>query len=208
MLLVYSDIVYTAPGLKRKIYVWTEARKTKMKKNYLLIYLREVFGMFKTKKKDCEIGFFLFASLRPRYLLDQCKCWVHENSYLFPNGLAVNIDKIQFCQIVLCDSEHYKSSCWKRECGNCCNGNVIPFTNMIRSRIISYEKWGYNDQKRLTLKTLECPFGEIKDKFCEQFLQFQKQVRIKRIMCNNLEQNKKDSKCHFLGHSYIIFHSM
>ena len=62
------------------------------------------------------------------------------------------------------DSEDYTLSCWKEECDNCCNGKAIPFCNIIGNRIIiSYKEWGYNDEKRLTLKTLECPFGEIKE---------------------------------------------
>ena len=78
------------------------------------------------------------------------------------------------------DSEGYTLSCWKEECNNCCNGEAIHFHNIIGNRIIiTYKEWGYNDQKRLTLKTLECPFGEIKEKFCEQFPQFQKHVHIK-----------------------------
>ena len=71
------------------------------------MYLREVFGMFKGENQDCEIGFSLFASLRPKnvlllknQLLDQCKCSVHENSYLLLNALGINIDKISFWQIV------------------------------------------------------------------------------------------------------------
>ena len=69
----------------------TEAGKTKMRKYYLTMYLREVFAMFKGESKDCESRFSLFASLRPKNVLllknqplDQCKCSVHENSYLMP----------------------------------------------------------------------------------------------------------------------------
>ena len=131
--------------------------------------------MFKGENQDCEIGFSLFTSLRPKNVLllkNQCECSVHENSYLLLNALGVNIDKISFWQIVLCDSEDYTSSCWWRECNNCCNGEAIPFPNILSNRIISYKEWRYNDQKRLTLKTWECPFGEIKEKFWEQFPQF------------------------------------
>ena len=35
----HSDIVYTAPGLKDEMTVWTEAGKTKMRKYYLTMYL-------------------------------------------------------------------------------------------------------------------------------------------------------------------------
>ena len=81
-----SDLVYTVPALKDEM---TEAGKTKMRKYYLTMYLREVFAMFKGENKDCEIGFSLFASLRRKNVLllknqplDQCKCLEHENSYL------------------------------------------------------------------------------------------------------------------------------
>ena len=50
-----SDIVYTAPGLKDEMTVWTEAGKTKMIKYYLTMYLQEVFAMFKAENQDCEI---------------------------------------------------------------------------------------------------------------------------------------------------------
>ena len=194
--------------------IWTEAGKTKMRKYYLTMYLREMFAMFKAENQDCEIGFSLFASLRPinvlqlrNQYLDQCKCSVHENSYLLLNALGVNIDKISFWQIVLCDNEDYTLSCWKGECNNCCNGKAIPFPNIISNRIISYKEWGYNDQKRLALKTLESPFGEIKEKFCEQFPQFQKHVSIKQIMHDNFEQDKKDSKCHLLQVDFAMAYS-
>ena len=71
--------------------------------------------MFKGENQDCEIGFSLFTSLRPKNVLllkNQCECSGHENSYLLLNPLGVNIDKISFWQIVLCDSEDYTSSCW------------------------------------------------------------------------------------------------
>ena len=65
----------------------------------------------------------------------------------------------------------------------------------------------YNDQKGLTLQTLEGPFGEIKEKFCEQFPQFQKHVQIKQIMHDNFEQDKKDSKCHLLQVDFAMAYS-
>ena len=127
--------------------VWTEAGKIKIRKYYQSMYLGEVFGMFKGENQDCKIGFSLFASLRPKNVLllknqplDQCKCSVHENSYLLLNALDINIDKISFWQIVLCGSEDYTSSYWKGECDNCCNGKAIPFPNIISNRIISYKE--------------------------------------------------------------------
>ena len=76
----HSDLVYTAKSLKEEITVWTETGKTKMRKYYLTMHLREVFAMFKGEDLDCEIEFSLFASLRSKnvllsnnQLLDQCK---------------------------------------------------------------------------------------------------------------------------------------
>ena len=37
-----TDVLYTAPGLKDKIIVWTKKGKEKMRKYYLMMYLREV----------------------------------------------------------------------------------------------------------------------------------------------------------------------
>ena len=76
----HSDLLYTAKSLKEEMTVWTETGKTKMRKYYLTMHLREVFAMFKGEDLDCEIEFSLFASLRSKnvllsnnQLLDQCK---------------------------------------------------------------------------------------------------------------------------------------
>ena len=76
----HSDLLYTAKSLKEEMTVWTETGKTKMRKYYLTMHLREVFAMFKGEDLDCEIEFSLFASLWSKnvlllnnQLLDQCK---------------------------------------------------------------------------------------------------------------------------------------
>ena len=43
-----ADIIYTAPGLKDEITVWTEKGNEKMRKYSLTMYLCEVHSMFKT----------------------------------------------------------------------------------------------------------------------------------------------------------------
>ena len=153
------------------------------------MYLREVFAIFKGKSQDYEIAFSLLTSLRPKNVLlwknqplDQCKCSVHKNSYLLLNILAVDIDKISFWQAALCDSEDYTSSCWKEECDSGSSGKAIPFPTIISNKIISYKEWGYNDQKKLTLKAFKYPFGE---NFGSSFPNFQKYTHIRRIMHNN-----------------------
>ena len=41
-----TDVIYTAPGLKDEITVWTESGKEKMRKYYLTMYLHVVYAMF------------------------------------------------------------------------------------------------------------------------------------------------------------------
>ena len=105
-----------------------------------------------------------------------------------------------------CD-EDYTSSFWKCKCDNCYNGKTVPFPNIISNRIISYKEWVYNDLKRLILKSLQYFFGEIKEKCCEKYSQFQKNVCIKRIMHDNFEQEKEDSKCHLSQVDFAMTHS-
>ena len=47
-----ADVIYSVPGLKDEITVWTEQGKEKMRKYYLEMYLCEVYAMFKTVYPD------------------------------------------------------------------------------------------------------------------------------------------------------------
>ena len=115
-----TDVIYTAPGLKDEITVWTEKGKEKMRKS-LTMYLHEVYVMFKTLYPDSEIGFTMFTNLRPNNVLllknqsmDQCNCLVPENFPLKLESLRISFG-ITFWSEVLCCSENYNFEYWKGE---------------------------------------------------------------------------------------------
>ena len=61
-----SDIVYSAPDLKDGTTVWAEARKTKMGKYYLRVYLQEgFFQFFKKKSRVLKLVFQYFTVKEP-----------------------------------------------------------------------------------------------------------------------------------------------
>ena len=99
-----TDIVYTLPGMKDEMTVWEKGVKSKLRKYYLVMFLKEVYELFKNCYPDVTVGFSKFASLRPRnvFLLkdqqsDQCKCQIHENFICKLKCLGIAYDEI-FCQ--------------------------------------------------------------------------------------------------------------
>ena len=64
-----TDVIYSAPGLKDEVTVWTQRGKEKMRKYYLKMHLCEVRDMFKTVYPDKEMGFTMFTKMRPRNAL-------------------------------------------------------------------------------------------------------------------------------------------
>ena len=65
-----SDIVYTCPGIKDQVTVWDDdGNKTKLRKYYLLMHVKEVYALFKSEHPDIKIGFSKFAELRPKNVL-------------------------------------------------------------------------------------------------------------------------------------------
>ena len=108
-----TDVMFTAPGLKDEITVWTEKGKEKMRKYCLTMYLHEIYGMFKTLYPDSEIGFTMFTKFRPNNVLllknqskDQCKLYLPENFPLKLEVLRITFDATLWSE-VLCCSENY-----------------------------------------------------------------------------------------------------
>ena len=59
-----TDISYTAPGMYAVMTIWdNDAKKKKLRKYYLILYLREAHVIFEQSHQ--EIGFSLFCRLRP-----------------------------------------------------------------------------------------------------------------------------------------------
>ena len=80
--------------------VWENGIKSKCRKYYLIMFLKEVYELFKQCYPDITVGFSKFASLRPAnglLLKDQhphiCKCEIHENFLLKIKGLGITYDE-------------------------------------------------------------------------------------------------------------------
>lgn len=57
------DIVFTAPGMKGEITVWKNGEKIKLRKYYLVTYLKEAYSIFKDENPSCTISFSTFCKL-------------------------------------------------------------------------------------------------------------------------------------------------
>ena len=104
-----TDILYTPPGLKDEITVWTEKGREKMRKYYLTMYFREVYAMFKIVYTDSEIGFTMFTKLKQKNILlsknqpmDQCKCYLHENFRLKLEALRISFYATFWSEVLCC----------------------------------------------------------------------------------------------------------
>ena len=97
---VSTDVVYTMPGMHDEMTVWENGIKSKHRKYYLIMFLKEVYELFKQSYLDITVGFSKFASLRPANVLllkdqhpDICKCEIHENFLLKIKGLGITYDE-------------------------------------------------------------------------------------------------------------------
>jgi len=114
--------VYTAPGLRDEITVWIKGSKQKLRKYFLMMYLKEAYNIFKNTHPSVQVSFSTFADLRPKNVLllkcqppDQCKCRTHEN---FFNKLK-SLNKHYSDEFCLCKNEEWDSDCWKGTCKIC-----------------------------------------------------------------------------------------
>ncbi len=128
------DISYTMPGMKDEMTVWEQGKKTKMRKYYLVLFLREAYQVYIESLAGDEqhIKFSKFCELRPKNVLlmkqtpaDQCKCKIHEN--LFLKLKSLKLPYATFWEDVLCDTT-LNSLCWQGECQDCENGQLIKMT--------------------------------------------------------------------------------
>ena len=81
---VNTDVMYTMPGMHDEMTVWGNGIKSKRRKYYSIMFLKEVYELFKQSYPDITVGFSKFASLRPANVLllkdqhpDMCKCEIH-----------------------------------------------------------------------------------------------------------------------------------
>ena len=125
------DISYTMPGMKDEMTVWEQGKKMKLRKYYLVLFLKEAYKVYVESLAGDEhhIEFSKFCELRPKNVLlmkqtpaDQCKCKVHEN--LFLKLKSLKLPYATFWEDVLCDTT-LNSLCWQGQYQECENGNLI-----------------------------------------------------------------------------------
>ena len=176
---------------------WKDGKKMKLRKYYLVMFLKEAFTLFKGCYPGIEIGFSKFAALRPANVLllkdqpaDQCKCRTHEDFTLKlkPLGISYGSD---FWDKILCYSEDLGHECWIGTCTNCQNGAKL-ITDHDMAEEVFWKQWEKADSGRLKLITKQGCVGELMDEILDSISSFQEHVRIKRIQSDAFEQDKKD----------------
>ena len=170
--------------------VWEKGVKSKLRKYYLVMFLKEVNELFKNCYPDVTVGFSKFASLRPRnvFLLkdqqsDQCKCQIHENFICKLKCLAIAYDET-FWSSVLCQGVHddFISPCWRGVCEECKDGQkLLGLVTKLDAENVSWKVWVKGEEGRLRLDQTNGCVGEIKDELLETLSQFREHVRIKRL---------------------------
>ena len=129
------DISYTMPGMNDVMTVWTDNGKTKLRKHYLTLFLRESYHIYcglYNRDSDKGLAFSTFCDLRSKNVLllgnspkDQCKCMTHENLFLKLEAMGISYDS-SFWEKILCSTEA-NSDCWLSKCDQCNMGkNVVP----------------------------------------------------------------------------------
>ena len=139
------DIVYTCPGMKDSMCVWTSGKKQILQKHYLTMFLREAFHIFKEECPNLQIGFSKFCSLRPKNVLllkstpsEQCKCKNHENFILKLKSLQYHYSD-DFWKSHFYDST-LNSDCWKNKCSTCSGGSELLAPSESEKAIV-WKEW-------------------------------------------------------------------
>ena len=195
------DIVYTAPGMRDEMTVWENGVKSKLRKHFLTMFMREAFALFKEFNPDVSVSFSKFCSLRPPNVLllenspvDQCKCRHHENFRLKMKSLGVEYDQ-SWWQKVLCTSGDLLSQCWKSECETCKAGKLfLKPDEQSQTKIVTYLEWKKDFNERLTKIAESGSMSSLYQLVMDELPMFQEHVRIKRIQSESFEQDKMNCR--------------
>ena len=187
--------------------VWENGIKSKRMKYYLIMFLKEVYELF---KQSYPVGFSKFASLRPANVLllkdqypDMCKCEIHEN-FLKIKGLGITYDE-HFWPSILCDDNLDLTSCWRSICVNCQLKNKFTIEKSDADTVF-WKKWIKTESRYLPIDQKQGCVGELKDLLSE-FSFFKEHVRIKRIQSTAFTENKKRNDCHVLQCGFAMAYS-
>lgn len=89
--------------MKDEVTVWKNAEKIKLRKYYLITYLKEAYSIFKDENPNYTISFSTFCKLQPENVFlmrqtpeDQCKCMTCENFFVQLKALKIPYDSKLF----------------------------------------------------------------------------------------------------------------
>lgn len=190
------DISYTMPGMNDVMTVWTDNGKTKLRKHYLTLFLREAYHIYSGlyhRDSDKGLAFSTFCDLRPKNVLllgsspkDQCKCMIHENLFLKFEAMGISYDS-SFWEKALCSTDS-NSDCWLSKCDQCNKGkNVVPgkacnsSTTLRQWEKVIVDKNNQLDrQNELDQQGIQTPILENENQFPHQ-----QQKVSSRLQCNS-----------------------
>ena len=112
------DIIYTVPDMKGEMTIWVNGVKSKERKHYMTMFLREAYAIFKVASANSVnvAHKMCCCSTIPQGISVGCK--IHENLILRPKGLRIQYQSDTFWPLVLCDPTP-NSSCWRQKCTDC-----------------------------------------------------------------------------------------
>lgn len=191
----HPDVLYICPGIKDEVTVRDElGNKTKLRKTYLTMFLKEAYELFKSSNPGVTIGFSTFCKMRPKNVLllhetpaDLCKCVTCENFFLKLSSLKLPYD--QFWPKHLCDSS-LNSKCCIGNCNNCSFGQRLPQLNEDEKLVKTYLKEWVKVDNRPLCRTEEFSKEEILEKLKNTFNIVSKHINLNRIQANNFEDKK------------------
>ena len=208
-----QDISYAMPGTKDHMTVWENGKKSRLRKHYLVMFLREAFALFTESHPNVRVGFSKFASLRPKNVLllkhqsaDQCKCQIHENFMYKLDGLGIRYDD-GFWQSVLCDGSHgdFLSLCWKGECENCSRCTLV--VEGSNEKTVYCKEWITKKDGHLRLIEHRICMGQLRNDLIGNFSSMREHVRVKRIQAAAYAEDKQNVNGHVLHVDFAMAYS-
>ena len=190
------DIIYTVPDMKGEMTIWVNGVKSKERKHYMTMFLREAYAIFKVVHPEVHVGFSKFCECRPQNVLllhdsprDQCRCKIHENLILRLKGLRIQYQSDTFCPLVLCDPTP-NSSCWRQKCTDCSGGkkftmDIEPETN------ITWREWEKTADKGLRYVINEGCAAELLESIRDDMDKTVSHVYTKRVQAEDFEDDKE-----------------
>ena len=176
--------------------IWVNGVKSKERKHYMTMFLREAYAIFKVVHPEVQVGFSKFCECRPQNVLllhdsprDQCRCKIHENLILRLKGLRIQYQSDTFWPLVLCDPTP-NSSCWRQKCTDCSGGkkftmDIEPETN------ITWREWEKTADKGLRYVINEGCAAELLERIRDDMDKTASHVYTKRVQAEDFEDDKE-----------------